>query len=62
MKHVEFLSGVTPGVKHDSLLSSWMVWQEGSDIEDLSIDDDPDIILLRVFGDLIESEGLGTSL
>ena len=62
VKHVELLSGVTPGVEHNSLLSSWMVWQEGSNIEDLSIDDNPDVILLRVFSDLIESEGLGASL
>ena len=62
MKHVELLSGVAPSVEHDGLLPSWMVWQEGSDVEDLSVDDDPDVILLRVFGDLIEGEGLGASL
>jgi hypothetical protein len=62
VKHVELLSGVTAGVEHDSLFSSWVVWQEGSDVEDLSVDDDPDIILLGVLGDLIEGEGLGTSL
>jgi len=39
-----------------------MIRQEGCDVEDLPVDDDPDVILLRVFGDLIEGEGLGTSL
>jgi hypothetical protein len=61
VKHVELLSGVTSGIEHDSLLSSWVVWQEGSDIKDLSIDDDPDVVLLRVFSDLIEGEDLGAS-
>ena len=62
MKHVELLSGVTAGVEHDGLLSSWVVWQERGDIKDLFVDDDPDIILLRVFGDLVKSKGFGTSL
>ena len=62
MEHVEFLGGIAPSVEHDSLLSSWMIWQEGCDVEDLPVDDDPDVILLRVFGDLIEGEGLGASL
>ena len=58
MKHVELLSGVTAGVEHDGLLSSWVVWQERGDIEDLAVDDDPDVILLRVLGDVIESKDL----
>jgi hypothetical protein len=62
VKHVEFLSGVTAGVKHDGLLPSWMVWQERGDIKDLPIDDNPDIILLRVLGDLLEREGFSIGL
>ena len=62
MKHVELLSGVTAGIEHDSLLPSWVVRQERSDIEDLSVDDDPDVILLRVLGDLIKGEGLSAGL
>lgn len=62
VKHVEFFSGITAGVEHDSLLPSWVVRQEGSDIENLSVDNDPGVVLLRVFGNLIEGEDLGTSL
>lgn len=62
MKHVELLSGVTAGIEHDGLLSSRVVRQEGSDIEDLSVDNNPDIILLGVLGDLIKGENLSTSL
>lgn len=62
MEHVKLFSGVTASVDHDSFLPSWVVWQEGSDIENLSVDDDPNVILLRVFGDIIEGEDLGTSL
>ena len=62
MKHIELLSSVAPGIEHNSLLSSRVVWQEGSDIEDLTVDDDPNIILLRVFGNLIKGEDLGASL
>ena len=62
MKHVELLSGVTSGVEHDCLLSPWMVWQEGSDIEDLAVDDDPDVVLLRVLCDLFKGKNLVASL
>jgi len=62
VKHVELLGGITAGVKHDGLLSSWMIWQKGSDVEDLSVDDDPDIVLLRVLGDLVKGVDIGASL
>ena len=62
MKHVELLSGVTAGVEHDRLLPSWMIWHKGSYIEDLTVDDDPDIVFLVVFGNLIEGESIGASL
>ena len=62
MKHVELLSGVTAGVEHDGLLPSWVVRKEGSDIEHLSVDDNPYIILLRVLCDLIEGEYFSASI
>lgn len=62
VKHVKLLGGVATGVEHDSFLSSWMVWQERSNIEDLAIDDDPDVILLRVLGNLVEGKDLSASL
>lgn len=62
MKHIELLGGVTACVEHDSLLSSWVVWQEGSDIEHLSVDDNPDILLFRVLCDLVEGEDFSTGL
>lgn len=62
VKHVELLGGVTPCIEHDSLLSSRMVRQEGRDVKDLSVDDNPDVILLRMFGNLVEGENLGASL
>ena len=39
-----------------------MIWHKGSYIEDLTVDDDPDIIFLVVFGNLIEGKSIGTSL
>jgi hypothetical protein len=62
VKHVELLGGVAPCIEHDSLLSSWVVRQEGRDIKDLFSDDNPDVILLRVFGNLVEGENFGSSL
>ena len=61
MEHVELLSSIATGIKHDSLLSSWVVWQERSDVEYLSVDDNPDVVLVCMFGNLIESEGFSTS-
>lgn len=62
MEHVELFGGVTTGVEHDSLFASWMVWQEGSYVQDLSVDDDPDIVFLRVLCDFFEGKDLGTGL
>lgn len=61
VKHVELLSGITAGVEHNGLLSSWVVWQEGSDIEHLTVDDNPDIVLLRVLGNFIKGEEFSIS-
>ena len=62
VEHVELLSSIAAGVEHDSFLSSWMVWQERGDIEDLSVNDDPDVILLCVLGDLVGGKDLSPSL
>ena len=62
VEHVELLGGVAAGVEHDGLLSSWVVWQEGSDVKNLPVNDDPSVVLRRVLGDLVEGKDLGASL
>ena len=62
VEHVELFCSVTAGIEHDSLLSSWVVWQEGSDIEDLTVNDDPSVVLRRVLGNLVEGEDLSASV
>jgi len=61
VEHVELLGSVTAGIEHDGLFSSWVVWQEGSDVEDLAVNDDPSVVLRRVLGDLVDGEDLSTS-
>lgn len=62
VEHVELFSGVATGVEHDSLFTSRVVWQERSYVEDLSVDDDPDIIFLRVLSNLFEGKDLSAGL
>src|SRR6188768_3458589 len=52
VQHVELLCGVTAGVQHNGLLASRVVSEEVSHIEDLSINDNPNIVLFRVLRNL----------
>lgn len=56
MQHVELLRRVPAGIQQDRLLSSRVIGQEGSDVEDLTVHDDPDVVFLVVLGDILEGE------
>lgn len=55
MQHVEFLSGITASIEEDGLLSSGVIREEAGDIKNLTIDDNPHIILLIMLRNLSNS-------
>ena len=55
VQHVELLGSITAGVQEDSFLASWVVRQELGNIKNLAVDDDPDVVLLVVLGNLSSS-------
>ena len=55
VQHVELLGSITAGVQEDSFLASWVVRQELGNIKNLAVNDDPDVVLLVVLGNLSSS-------
>ena len=53
VQHVELLCRIAARVEQDRLLASWVIRQEGRDIEHLAINHDPDVVLLVVLRDLL---------
>lgn len=56
VQHVELLCRIPARIQENGLLASRMVGQEFRDVKDLAINDDPDVVLLVVLGNLGSSE------
>ena len=52
MKHIKHFRRITSSIQQNRLLSSRVIWQKRRNIQNLSIHNDPDVILLVVLGDI----------